>query len=132
MYCEACGARLQEDQNFCRACGKPVAGAPVAPAPSRLGAHLRLLGLLWLAISGFRMFPAALMAVSGRLWIPFIPVEVASFVKPIILCLVFWMGLSALCGFVTGWGLLERHPWARTAALVLGCLALLDPPMGTA
>src|SRR6266852_3303715 len=31
-----------------------------------------------------------------------------------------------------GWGLLQRQPWARTIAIVLGILALFHPPFGTA
>jgi hypothetical protein len=37
-----------------------------------------------------------------------------------------------VAGFFTGWGLLNREPWARIMALVLGFLALIHPPLGTA
>jgi hypothetical protein len=40
--------------------------------------------------------------------------------------------VGAVVGIVTGWGLLERQPWARTLALVVGCFSLLDMPFGTA
>jgi len=39
--------------------------------------------------------------------------------------------VSAL-GIIAGWGLIERRPWARTMAIVFGCLALLNIPLGTA
>src|SRR5437870_5143834 len=35
-------------------------------------------------------------------------------------------------GICVGWGLLQRQPWARTVAIVLGILALFHPPFGTA
>ncbi len=132
MYCDACGAQLQDGQNFCRACGKPVGGVPAAPLPSRLGAHLRLLGILWLAISGLRLLPAACTLLFGHFWMPYIPVDLAGFVRPMVMFFGAWIALSALVGFLAGWGLLARQPWARALTLVLGCLALLHPPFGTA
>jgi uncharacterized membrane protein (DUF2068 family) len=39
---------------------------------------------------------------------------------------------GAVVGIVAGWGLLERKPWARMLAIVLGCFSLLDMPFGTA
>jgi uncharacterized membrane protein (DUF2068 family) len=38
---------------------------------------------------------------------------------------------GAVVGIVAGWGLLERQPWARMLAIVLGCFSLLDMPFGT-
>jgi uncharacterized membrane protein (DUF2068 family) len=39
---------------------------------------------------------------------------------------------SAALGFLTGWGLLKRQPWARMLAIVFGCFSLFDVPFGTA
>jgi hypothetical protein len=39
---------------------------------------------------------------------------------------------KAACGFIAGWGLLQREPWARIIALVLGFIALFNIPFGTA
>jgi hypothetical protein len=55
MYCDQCGAELEANQGFCSRCGKEVKG-PVAigaPRPGRVQAHVRLLGILWLALSAF-------------------------------------------------------------------------------
>jgi hypothetical protein len=38
---------------------------------------------------------------------------------------------SAAVGCIAGWGLLQRLPWARTLAIVLGLLSLIDIPFGT-
>jgi hypothetical protein len=38
----------------------------------------------------------------------------------------------ACVGLAAGWGLMERKPWARTLAIVLGVLALFKFPLGTA
>ena len=37
----------------------------------------------------------------------------------------------AAIGFVVGFGLMERRAWARTLALVVGIIALLNPILGT-
>ena len=39
---------------------------------------------------------------------------------------------SGAVGFVAGWGLLNREPWGRVLALVLGFIALIHVPLGTA
>jgi hypothetical protein len=40
--------------------------------------------------------------------------------------------IVAACGILLGWGLLRLQPWARMAAIVVGIVALLHPPFGTA
>jgi hypothetical protein len=44
---------------------------------------------------------------------------------------VFYLAKAGV-GLLAGWGLIERQPWARLLTLILGFLALLDPPFGTA
>jgi hypothetical protein len=44
---------------------------------------------------------------------------------------IFVLGKAAL-GFIAGWGLLQREPWARIVALVLGFISLFNIPFGTA
>ncbi len=38
----------------------------------------------------------------------------------------------ALANLITGWGLLQRRPWARIAAMVLAVFRLPNIPFGTA
>ncbi len=51
---------------------------------------------------------------------------------------IFFGAMSALClllalaNLATGWGLLRVRPWGRMLALVMGFIALLHPPFGTA
>ena len=40
--------------------------------------------------------------------------------------------VSGAAGIAAGWGLLQRQPWARILAIVLGCTSLFDMPFGTA
>jgi hypothetical protein len=60
------------------------------------------------------------------------PPEVTVWLRPI-LSFVGWLLLvKAATGFIAGWGLLRRQEWARTVALVVGFVALLNVPIGTA
>jgi len=60
------------------------------------------------------------------------PPEVSVWLRPLLTC-VGWLILAlAATGFFAGWGLLQREEWARTVALVVGFVALLRIPLGTA
>ncbi len=55
MFCDQCGTQLNADQHFCNHCGKEVVGAVsfAGPRPGRVQAHVRMLGIFWLALSAF-------------------------------------------------------------------------------
>jgi hypothetical protein len=133
MFCDRCGAQVRGDARFCQSCGKAFGGAaamPVGTAGGRVARHVRILGILWLILSGFRLIPGAvLMGIfgSGR-YIPGMPF----FVHGIVSGIGFTFIIGAILGLAAGWGLLQRESWARMLAIVVGVLNLLDPPFGTA
>jgi len=130
MYCDACGTQTADGQNFCRACGKPLAATPSLPPAARMAGHVRMLGILWLAISALRLLPSFfLMGIGSH---GFHLARLPHFLPPLLGLIGGLLLLSAVFGLVTGWGLLGRQPWARAAAILLGCLALFDLPFGTA
>jgi hypothetical protein len=45
---------------------------------------------------------------------------------------VVLLGLFGVLHMVLAWGLFERAPWARTLGIVVGFLALVRFPLGTA
>jgi len=52
---------------------------------------------------------------------------------PGLVCAFGWLIVAkAAVGFVAGWGLLKREEWGRVVSLVVGFLALLNVPIGTA
>jgi len=60
------------------------------------------------------------------------PPWVMDFLRPA-LGIIGWLILvKAAVGLIAGWGLLQREEWARVFALVVGFLALLNVPIGTA
>jgi hypothetical protein len=104
------------------------------PRPSRVREHIRLLGILWLALSAFNAVGAVVLFIIANtlflhlhessgppLWLhPFL-----GFIAIIILA-------KAAAGFLIGWGLLHREPWARILTIILAFLALFNVPFGTA
>lgn len=129
---------MEATQRFCPTCGKAVgavapavpAGIPAALPQGRVGSHVRLLGILWLASAAIHLIGGfSLMAV-------FRFVGPGPDVPPFVNNLLHFMGLAFIGGAVlslmAGWGLLERQPWARMLAIVLGVLHLVNIPFGTA
>ncbi len=133
MFCNYCGAALSKPFQFCSACGRPVGNAPMMPVQSRIAGHLRLLGILWIAISaGFRLIPGVALLAIFRPENRFFPHEVPTFVFDL-LQTIGWVFVGiAVIGIAAGWGLLEKQPWARMLAIALRCFSLVEPPFGTA
>ena len=155
MFCTHCGASIQPGHRFCGSCGTSVAAphpavaSPVAPAHSsssgspslgRVARHVRMLGVLWIALSaihllrgGGRLIGARMVGMMSRAWSDDVPWGWP--VGHMVPAFLSFTGLISLVlaalGFVAGWGLLERRPWARTLAIVVAIIALLNPILGT-
>ncbi len=133
MYCDSCGAQLTLDQRFCPNCGKPVNGSVMGSAPrDKISRHVRLLGILWIVISALRLIPAIGILAIFQGNRDFLPPDLPSFIPPLVSLfgLIFLAG--GLLGLAIGWGLLTWQPWARVGAIVLGCISLVEMPLGTA
>lgn len=129
MFCDRCGKNLPDQSAFCSNCGRSFAFPSAPPRKGRIAGHIRLLGILWLAVAGIRLIPGLFMlGISFTGLIAQLPAFVY-LIFPIIGGL--FVGGALLAG-ITGWGLLTRQPWARTAALVVGGISLMDLPFGTA
>ncbi len=138
MFCDRCGTELQVGQRFCGSCGKPIGVEVVPQVPQgRVGRHLQVLAVLWLAASALNLIGGAVLFVLantlfarlGRMeghWVGH------GFLQPLFFVLGGLVLIKALAGFAAGWGLLERQPWARPLTLVLGFVSLFNIPLGTA
>ncbi len=131
MFCDRCGTRLHEAARFCPSCGKTLGTVPLMPVHNRTAGHVRLLGILWLALSAFRLIPGLFLVAMFRRH-GFLPPEVPHFVHGLLQSIGGIFLGSAVIGIMAGWGLLERQPWARMLAIVMGCFNLIDMPFGTA
>jgi len=130
MFCDRCGSKLDDSAAFCSACGKPVGTTPLMPRQGRIAGHVRLLGILWIALSAFRLIPGFLLIVIFRS--PDFRPEVPRFVHTLLPMIGLMLLFSAVVGGIVGIGLLTRQPWARMLAIVFGSLNLFDLPFGTA
>jgi len=138
MFCDACGTTVQPGQAFCSRCGKQIIGPATVmqPRPGRVQGHLLLLGILWLAISAFLgVGGVVLYVIANTLFAVHdmgTPDAPPAFLRPLLSVIGILVLAKAACGFIAGWGLIRREPWARVVALVLGFIALFNVPFGTA
>jgi zinc ribbon protein len=136
MFCDKCGSALQANQNFCSRCGKEIAGPMMVgyPRRSRVREHIRLLGILWLALSAFNAVAAVVLFILANTLFLHLPMtgENAGWLHPFFRLIAWVVVVKAAAGFAAGWGLLQREPWARIVCLIMGFLALLNIPFGTA
>jgi hypothetical protein len=133
MFCDRCGTKLSETQRFCPTCGKAAGTVPMMPTQGRIAGHVRLLGIFWLALSAFRLIPGLFLVSFFRNGVMgFLPPDVPFFVHGLLRGVGMVFLATGVIGIMAGWGLLERQPWARMLAIVLGCLNLMDMPFGTA
>ena len=136
MFCDRCGATVPSEQRYCGVCGKELFGpiAPLAPSPSRVQQHVRLLGILWLAMAAFNALGGvALYIVVNTVFVPGGPAgHVPPFLHPLLTFVAGFILIKAALGFAAGWGLLQREPWARLLTIVLSLFSLFNVPLGTA
>lgn len=138
MFCDACGNRIDDGQNFCRSCGKPVGAVaaplpPVAPPVSRVAANIRVLAILWIARGVLWIIPAIFMMSLSHFQFPSdVPSEAQSFLHPLFSALGWLFMLGGVAAFGAAWGLMERSSWARVYTIVLGAITLIEVPLGTA
>lgn len=140
MFCDRCGAMVQPEQRFCSRCGKEffAAIAPAHPLPNRVQEHIRLLGLLWLALSALSavgglvmcLLASTLLAHLHEMGAP--PQMPTGFLSSLFTMIGVAILVKAAVEFFAGWGLLRHEPWARMLTIVLSFLALLNIPFGTA
>jgi zinc-ribbon domain len=140
MFCDRCGAPVQPAQRFCGACGKDLVATAAVPYPQmgRVQEHLRLVAIFWLVLSAFNLVGALVLWVLAHGLFPHLhemgapPEAPTAFLVSLFSMLALVVFVKALAGFLAGWGLLNREPWARMLTIVLSFLALLNVPFGTA
>jgi len=130
MFCDGCGTQISGSAKFCSRCGKSLGTTPLMPRQGRIGGHVRLLGILWLAISALRLIPGLFLVALGgsRLF----PPDVPQFVQALLPAIGMGFLICAGIGIAIGCGLLTRQPWARMLAIIFGAVSLIDIPFGTA
>jgi hypothetical protein len=138
MFCNQCGAELQPGQGQCARCGRPVAW-PLEHRSNRVREHVKLVGILWMAYSALHVVSGILILMAAKLFLVRMievpngpPPEILIWLRPLVSFFGWLILAKAAVGFLTGWGLLQHEDWARVVALVMGFIALLSVPIGTA
>jgi hypothetical protein len=137
MYCNGCGADVAEGNGFCGRCGRPVHLVPNRPPVNRVANHISLLGALWIVYSLFTLLAGVFLLFLGKVLIAFLLTQHPDappifFLRPLLSVLgLLVIGYGAL-SLAAGWGLLRRESWARLLAMIVGCIALIKVPFGTA
>jgi hypothetical protein len=139
MFCDRCGTEVQAEQRFCGRCGKEFSGASAVgyPRRGRVSEHVRLLAIFWLALSALTLVGGAVLYVLANTLFLHLPSRAGgdvgtAWLHPFLTFIAVVVAMKAVAGFFVGWGLLQRDPWARVLALILGFLALFNVPFGTA
>ena len=139
MFCDQCGAPLQPGQQRCARCGKEVIRRieAVYVQKNRVQEHARLLGILWMAYTALNVVGGIiLIVISNTLFGRFSqagpPPEVTSWLRPLLTGIAWLILAKAAASLIAGWGLLQREPWGRILALVVGFISLFNVPIGTA
>ena len=99
-----------------------------------MAAHIRLLGILWLALSALDAVGGVVaLVLANTLFSRWGPEGMPLFLHPLISVVGIFSIAKAVGGFLAGWGLLNRQPWARMLAIILGVISLFfHIPFGTA
>ena len=133
MFCQNCGTEVQPGQKFCSGCSRPLGDYAVAAQTSRLQRHVQLLGILWIAYSALSLVGGIILEIiANTLFSPRGHTGAPFFLQPLLTAIGSFLVAKAVLGIAAGWGLMQRVSWARILAVVLGFIALIDLPLGTA
>jgi len=139
MFCTACGTPITPEQAVCSKCGSPTSvGLMYGARARRVAEHIQLLGILHIVYSALICIPGIIAVFIGKVFfgwfLQFAPHNPPPppFVGMIIVFVGWLMLIRGVIGIIAGVGLLQRAPWARILALIMGFLSLISFPFGTA
>jgi hypothetical protein len=108
--------------------------------PSRLGRHLHILGILWLVYSAFALLASAVVGIiamtifgpGSRLRETPNFTGGGLFIHSLMMLIAILLFIKTIAAVSTGFGLMNRQPWARSLAIVMSFIAMLSIPFGMA
>ncbi|MBZ5526216.1 MAG: zinc ribbon domain-containing protein [Acidobacteriia bacterium] len=132
MFCEGCGTELQTGSRVCGKCGRELVGYAEVKR-DRLARHVQLLGIFWITYSTLHLIGGAVLIILSHTLFPhLVNMGAPEFLPLLLTCVAVFLLVKAVLGITAGWGLVQRASWARILSIVLGFLALLHVPFGTA
>jgi|SRR5205807_1940021 len=133
MFCDSCGTQVQPGQPVCSKCSKPLTG--YVQQKNRMEHHVHLLGIFWIVYSILHgIAGVVLIILANTLFGPMGRMETGApvFLQPLLSAIGILLAVKGVAGVAAGYGLTQRAPWARITVVVLGMIALLNIPFGTA
>jgi len=135
MFCDQCGTAMVAGQLRCVRCGKEVVGTAHLRR-NRVQEHIRLLGILWMALSAINVVGGmVLIVIANTLFARHgqLPSEVpVNWLRPFLTFIGVLILAKAAAGFIAGWGLLQHESWGRLLSLIIAFISLFNVPLGTA
>jgi hypothetical protein len=148
MYCDGCGRQVDSGVRYCSGCGKQLMTGPAtsnvptaaarAVGDGRVRRNINTVAGLWLANGILRLMGVAWWMIFRRLifdggW-PFVNWEPGfrSLIWGGMFSTGIFLAFFGVIHLLLAWGLYERQPWARMLGIVVGYLALIRIPFGTA
>jgi hypothetical protein len=133
MFCESCGTELNAGQTVCAKCGRALVGY-AAVKQDRMARHVQLLGIFWVTYSVLHLIGGIILLILANTLIVHLGQmeRGVEFLHPLLSVVAVLLMVKGAVGVAAGYGLVERAGWARIFCIVLGFLALLSVPFGTA
>ncbi|HVZ15819.1 MAG TPA: zinc ribbon domain-containing protein [Terriglobales bacterium] len=139
MFCTSCGNVIAPDQAICSKCGNPTSvGIMYGGTGRRVAEHYFVLGVVHVVYSCFIAIGGFVLMFVSKMVFPWIIASAhnspppPSFIGPLLHFIGWLLLIRAAAGIAAGIGLMQRAPWARMLALVVGFISLLSVPFGTA
>lgn len=147
MFCQYCGKAVDDAAQFCTSCGKarigvaPSAGLEVAA--QKMASHVKILGVLWIVYSVFRVLMGVWSVIFSRYMLPMmsgffpqeptpLPISIMDMLRAIYAFSFAYSLVMGAIGLVAGWALLQRETWGRVVAIVIAIISVISIPFGTA
>jgi len=138
MFCTSCGNVIAPDQPVCSKCGNPTSvGIMYGGTGRRIVEHYSVLGILHTVYSAFIAIGGLVLIFVSKMIFPWIlqfhqQPPPPPFIGPLLHFIGWLLLIRAVAGLAAGIGLIQRQPWARMLALIIGFISLPSIPIGTA
>jgi len=135
--CSRCRAAVEETHRFCSSCGWNLAAPVPAPPVRNFDGHVKVLAVLLLATGVLSLLGGLAMLVAAGFVLSIVNEAISEvlppgLLAPVVLMLPWFLIAYAAAKLAAGFGLLDYAPWARSLAVAVCVLGLLNFPFGTA
>jgi hypothetical protein len=136
-FCPRCRAAVEESHRFCSSCGWNLAAPIAAPTSRNFDTHVKVLAVLLMVTGVLALGGGLFMLLATGFALTVINQAIghmfpAGLLAPVVLSVPWFLIAFAAAKMAAGLGLLDYAPWARSLAVAVLVLGLLNLPFGTA